>query len=136
MDAHLSQQRARLVASLPEPLRRAQEAIQTHEVQQMLQRLAEFNLGICMPHMHTEAQDFAPIPTDTVQVESNLRVSFAVRSEVPANSLPVAWRWEAGQGVRAGTVCEVIQCVVVNTPFGEGHREFHQKMPAPPPKPK
>jgi hypothetical protein len=34
---------------LPQALRTAQEAIQLPEVQAMLRRLSEYNLGICMP---------------------------------------------------------------------------------------
>ena len=39
---------------LPDALRRAQEAIHFPEVQEMLRRLSEYQLGIFMPHMHDE----------------------------------------------------------------------------------
>jgi hypothetical protein len=39
---------------LPRSLRTAQEAIHHPEVQEMLRRLSQFNLGVFMPHMHDE----------------------------------------------------------------------------------
>ena len=49
--ANVSQRRD---SGLPQALRTAQEAIHLPEVQEMLRRLAEYRLGIFMPHMHDE----------------------------------------------------------------------------------
>ena len=62
---------------MPPALRRAQTAIHLPEVQAMLQRLSEFDLGIFMPHRHDERTgDFQPLPDDVMQVESGCEVSF------------------------------------------------------------
>ena len=48
---------------------KAMQAIELPEVRDMLRRLAEYNLGICIPHMHRPDLDFDVLPPDTVQVE-------------------------------------------------------------------
>ena len=48
---------------LPRALRNAQAAMHLPEVQEMLCRLSEYNLGIFMPHMHDERTgEFQPLP--------------------------------------------------------------------------
>ena len=86
---------------IPEELQRAQAAINLPEVREMLARLAKYNLGVCMPHMHAgESGAFQVLPHDTVQMESNLEVTFLPRGEAQAlTAVPVAWRWvESGRG--------------------------------------
>ena len=62
---------------LPQALRTAQAAIHFPEVQEMLLRLSEYQLGIFMPHVHNEQTgDFQPLPDELMQVESGLEVSF------------------------------------------------------------
>ena len=99
------------VLSLPQGLRAAQEAIQLPEVQEMLRRLAEFNLGIFMPHMHDEhTGEFHPLPDGVTQVESSLEVSFQqtrqIASQTAGRFLPVGWYWRAGAST-ASAVCEM-----------------------------
>jgi hypothetical protein len=92
---------------LPPELRKAQEALHTPEVQDMLRRLSAYNLGICMPHMHEDATGgFQVLPPDQVQVESGLRVSFHAAAEVddPDRYVSVAWMWR-DDGVRAAAAC-------------------------------
>ena len=88
------------VTGLPEPLRIAQEAIEFPEVQEMLRRLSEYNLGICMPHMHDDDTGaFQPLPAELVQVEDGLEVTFQPMEEVMANAdhfVQVAWAWREG----------------------------------------
>ena len=68
---------------MPPALRRAQAAIHLPEVQAMLQRLSEFDLGIFMPHRHDELTgDFQPLPDDAMQVESGCKVSFQSIQEI------------------------------------------------------
>ena len=89
----------------PEELRTAQAAINLPEVQEMLARLAKYNLGICMPHLHTgESGTFQVLPQDTVQVESKLEVTFLPEDEArELLAIPVAWRWvESGGGDHEG----------------------------------
>lgn len=85
---------------LPPTLSTAQSAISLPEVQEMLRRLAEHNLGIFMPHMHDEETgQFQPLPHGSVQVESGLEVSFRPTEEIvrqPGRFLPVGWLWRAG----------------------------------------
>jgi hypothetical protein len=57
------------ISSLPDALRGAQESIDLPEVQEMLRKLSKYNLGISMPHMHSEETgDFQPLPNELVQV--------------------------------------------------------------------
>ena len=69
----------------------AQIAIEEPEVQEILQRLSKYGLGVFVPHMHTEEEEFAELPIGFVQVETNLKVSFLPESE--ATGVPVGWRW-------------------------------------------
>lgn len=96
---------------LPPGLRTAQKAIDLPEVQEMLRRLSEFNLGVFMPHKHDEQTgDFQLLPDEVTQVESGLQVSFQ-RLGGAANEadrfLPVGWCWRAG-AVTPVAVCEMV----------------------------
>ena len=88
------------VRGLPQALRTAQAAIHLPEVQEMLCRLSEYNLGIFMPHMHDEQTgEFQPLPDNVMQVESGLEVSFQPTAEIANQTdrfLPVGWSWHAG----------------------------------------
>ena len=61
---------------MPPASRRSRAAIHLPEVQAMLQRLSEYDLGIFMPHQHDERTgDFQPLPDDVMQVESGCKAS-------------------------------------------------------------
>ena len=113
---------------MPPALRRAQAAIQLPEVQAMLQRLADFDLGIFVPHRHGERTgEFQPLPDDVMQVESGCRVSFETAQEIVNQAdrfLPVAWRWRAGSSTPA-SVCEM----VADEKPGDARRSVKHKMP-------
>lgn len=100
------------VSGLPQALRTAQEAIQLPEVQEMLRRLSEYQLGIFMPHMHDEQTgEFKRLPDDVTQVESGLEVSFQPAQEIAHQAgrfLPVGWFWRAG-GSTPSAVCEMVR---------------------------
>jgi hypothetical protein len=76
-------------------IQRARESIDLPEVRAIMRRLADFNLAVCIPHMHRPDVDFAALPPDTVQVEEGRHVRWISRSELDSlpNSIPVAWRW-------------------------------------------
>ena len=78
---------------LPQSLKTAQAAIHLPEVQEMLRRLSEHKLGIFMPHMHgPQTGEFESLPSDVIQVESGLEVSFRSAKEIEnqtARFLPV-----------------------------------------------
>ena len=99
------------VPGLPPPLRTAQDAIHLPEVQAMLQKLSEYQLGIFMPHMHDEQTGkFQPLPDAVVQVESGLAVSFKPATEILNQGdrfLPVGWVWRAG-GSMPVAACEMV----------------------------
>ena len=99
-------------AGLPQALRTAQAAIQLPEVQEMLRRLSEYQLGIFMPHMHNEQTgEFQPLPDDVTQVESGLAVSFQPTSDIANQSdrfLAVGWLWRAGAATTSAA-CEMVQ---------------------------
>lgn len=96
---------------MPPELRRAQAAIHLPEVQAMLQRLSEYDLGIFMPHQHDERTgEFEPLPENVMQVESGCKVSFKSAEEIVNQTdrfLPVAWRWREGAASPA-SACEMV----------------------------
>lgn len=104
MSTTIASSAARLKIS-PE-IRDALAAINTSEVQDIIKRLAKFNLGVCVPHMHLADIDFAPLPDDAIQVEEDCQVRWVSRSDVEAmpDSVAVAWRW-LDDGVRAAAKC-------------------------------
>ena len=113
---------------LPQSLSTAQAAIHLPEVQAMLRRLAEYKLGIFMPHMHGEQiGGFQPLPPDLMQVESGLEVSFRPTGEIasqPHRFLPVGWFW------RAGSAAPVAACeMVADEGWGDTRRYVKHKMP-------
>ncbi len=107
--ANVSQGAAR---GLPQALRTAQEAIHLPEVQAMLRRLSEYNLGICMPHMHDERTGgFQLLADEVTQVESGLAVSFRPTAEIAGQAdrfLPVGWFWRAGASTPSAA-CEMVR---------------------------
>jgi hypothetical protein len=125
MTASVSQVSA---CGLPQALITAQEAIQLPEVQEMLRRLSEYQLGIFMPHMHDEQTgEFKPLPDEVMQVEAGLAVSFQPTEAIANQSdrfLPVGWLWRAGASAPAA-VCEMVW----ETRPGETERSVKHKMP-------
>jgi len=96
----------RKLEMLPEEMRRAQEAVDSVEVQELARQLADFNLGVCMPHMH-EGGEFVAIPDGTVQVEVKSDFVSSTSSEAQA-TLPVSWRWGA-DGMTVVGSCHVLR---------------------------
>ena len=114
--------------AMPPALRRAQAAIHLPEVQAMLQRLSEYDLGIFMPHQHDERTgDFQPLPDDVMQVESGCKVSFQAIEKIAYQTdryLHVAWRWRAGAPAPS-SACEM----VLDEGPGGTARTIKHKMP-------
>ena len=82
--ANLSQANAH---EMPPSLRKAQTAIHLPEMQSMLRRLSEFDLGIFMPHRHDERTgEFQPLPDDILQVESGCKVSFERKEQIESRA--------------------------------------------------
>lgn len=98
---------------LPAELEVAQRAISLPEVQEMLRRLADFNLGIYMPHLHEDATGrFLPLPNDLIQIEDDLKVSFQTEQQLAQQRQPliqVGWVWR-GDGVTPSAECKAV-CV-------------------------
>lgn len=93
-----------MLNDLPEGLQTAQKAIETEEVQEIIKQLAKYNLGVCMPHMHTEGNGFVELPKDMMQIEQKLVTSFVPASEVnPETMIPVVWRHVDGLVVSASS---------------------------------
>ena len=113
---------------LPLALINAQEALNLPEVQAMLKRLSEFQLGIFMPHMHDEQTGaFQLLGDDVVQVESGLEVSFKAVKEIATQQgsfLPVGWFWRADQSAPVA-VCEMVSNK--NAIDGERHADHKMK---------
>ena len=110
---------------LPPALRTAQAAIRSPEVQEMLSRLSQYNLGIFMPHMHDEQTGgFQPLADDMMQLESGLEVSFKRSTEIANQTdrfLPVGWYWRAG----ASTPVAACEMVVEEAEGGAGRSVKH-----------
>lgn len=93
-----------MLNKLPENLQIAQRAIETEELQEIIKQLAKHNLGVCMPHMHTEGGKFAELPKDLIQVERKLVTSFVPASAIESGTMvPVVWRWVDGMVVSASS---------------------------------
>lgn len=112
--------------TLPQELKTAQEAIYLPEVQEMLRKLAEYNLGIFMPHMHDDKNgEFQPLPEELVQVEEGLKVTFREAGEVEDGNryFPVGWFFRNGIGGPCGHC--VIRCET--RPPDTGHYGVHKE---------
>lgn len=81
------------------------------EVQEMLERLSQYKLGIFMPHMHDERTgEFQLLANDVMQVESGLQVFFKPTQEIANQKdrfLPVAWLWRAN-ATSISAACEMV----------------------------
>ncbi len=119
---HFSEAIAR---GMPPRIRAAQAAIYLPEVQDMLRRLSEHDLGICMPHMHDEMTgDFAPLPSGFMQVESGLKVSFEPAGDLVVRAepfIPVGWAWRNGESVPVAA-CEMVSAANTNDPDDVKHK--------------
>lgn len=117
------------VRDLPDSMSVAQAAIQLPEIQAMLERLGEYHLGICMPHMHDEATgEFGVLADDLLQVEAGLEVSFHIRDAIAAQAerfLPVGWAWRRGASATVA-VCEMEW----KQAEGDSRASVKHKMPA------
>jgi hypothetical protein len=104
---------------LPPRIKAAQAAIHIPEVQAMLRRLSEYDLGICMPHMHDKLTgNFAPLPPGIMQIESGLKVAFEFEGDVAARVEPflaVGWAWRDGRSVPVAA-CEMVSGADVGNP--------------------
>lgn len=80
-----------------------------------LKQLAEYGLGVCLPHMHDPITgEMVPLPPNMVQTEANLKVSFVDRARVDDRQVPVAWLWD--QELKT-----VQHCAVCQPPDGPHH---------------
>ena len=116
------------VRGLPPALRTAQAAIHLQEVQEMMRKLAEYKLGIFMPHMHEpDSGDFMALADEVMQVESGLEVSFQSRQKIASQTdrfLPVGWIWRAGASTPVAA-CEMIE----HEGLDDEDRRIQHKMP-------
>ena len=85
-----------MLQNLPPQLKIAQEAINNPEVQEMIKKLAQFNLGVFMPHQHNQTTgDFEMLEDGMMQMENDLEVSFVpINNTAPNTFLPVGWVWK------------------------------------------
>lgn len=122
MTSRVSEATAR---GLPPRIRAAQAAIHFAEVQDMLRRLSEHDLGICMPHMHNELTgNFAPLPHGFIQFESSLKVSFESVGDVASRVetfVPVGWAWRDGGSVPVAA-CEMVSAFDTGGPDDVKHK--------------
>ncbi len=122
--------RTRALRGLPKELQVAQSAIGLPEVQEMLRKLFEYNLGIYMPHMHDEQSGaFQPLPPGITQVEDGLKVTFQAEEECkdePNRSyMPVGWVWNPGTVTATDPAKCVLRCSARCTIEGTMHTSGH-----------
>lgn len=89
---------------VPTPIKRAKDAIDLPEVQEVLRILDEYGLGIILPHMHDENGYMVPLPKGVISFEDRLQITF--HSEDAPEVYPgkaVGWRWDPDSG-RASVV--------------------------------
>jgi hypothetical protein len=80
-------------------IEKAQDAVHSPEVIDMIRRLGDYGLGVFMPHLHNE-DGFAPLPPNIVQLESDLKVEFIDRlSPKVQGASPVGWVWDGEKSV-------------------------------------
>lgn len=80
---------------MSEIVKAAQEAIDTKELQEIAKTLAQYNLGICVPHTHhAQTGEILPLPAGMIVNESDLMITFVTAAENEiAQTAPVGWRW-------------------------------------------
>ncbi|MBK7568311.1 MAG: hypothetical protein IPI31_10870 [Bacteroidetes bacterium] len=95
-----------MLQNLPPQLKIAQEAINNPEVQEMIKKLAQFNLGVFMPHQHNQTTgDFELLEDGMMQMENDLEVSFVpINNTDPNTFLPVGWVWKF-DGLNESAAC-------------------------------
>ena len=82
--------RVQLSAELKESI----SSIGDARVQEIARELAGYGLGIALPHIHLGSH-VEPLPSDKIQYENDLAVSFLNRADLPTTGkgFPVAWRY-------------------------------------------
>jgi hypothetical protein len=118
--------------SLPEELKRAQEAMFLPEVQEMLKALSKHNLGIYMPHTHDEKTgSFQPLPSGITQVEDGLKVSFVPEQDCVAENgrsfVPVGWVYDPNAITTYGAAVVAMTCTSRCIYLGTMHTSGHDK---------
>lgn len=85
----------------------AVESVKLPEVKRLIEELAQFDLGVTVPHMHQEDSpfEFDPLPSGMVQKEDEQVVSFVPSAEATDHDLPVSWRWN-GEEVEVVSLCK------------------------------
>jgi hypothetical protein len=110
------------ISELPEQLAIAQRAISLPEVQEIMRKLSEYNLGVYMPHMHDEKTGaFQVLPEGMTQVEDGFRVSFQQLHQLGDSFAPVAWFWH--NGPTPGAQCKAICLTVHHAPINDTNRD-------------
>jgi hypothetical protein len=89
---------------MSELIREAYEAVRTPEVQEMIRRLGDHGLGVFIPHQHKDGV-VQPLGPDTIQLESNLQISFVSRDDPRLqNSSVIGWTWDKDKA-RVSAAC-------------------------------
>lgn len=113
--------------ALPQELRTALAAVDLPEVQEMIRKLKQYNMGVVALHGHDdETGHFTPFPDGKMQVESDLKVTFEDKQSVLDridDYIPVGWQWE-DDGTKAMAVCNTV-CLKRGT--DTNHYAVHEK---------
>jgi hypothetical protein len=90
-------------------------AVRTPEVERMILQLSEYGLGVCVPHMHDPiTNELIALPSNMVQTEAKLQVSFVEREKIDFRQVPVAW-------VCDNELRTVQHCAICQPPDGPHH---------------
>lgn len=73
------------------------EKLDNQRINEIARELAQFGLGICKPHLHTEDGALTPAKSGFISLEKNRQVSFASVDQVPSDVIAVGWRWNGNE---------------------------------------
>lgn len=83
---------------------KARQAVDSPEIQAIIQQLGKHGLGVFIPHAHT-SEGFVPLPRDVISMESDLKVSFVTADDpILGDATVVGWVWDS-DAARVAAAC-------------------------------
>jgi hypothetical protein len=95
------------------PFASAAAAVALPEVQELIKKLAQYNLGAYALHMHDANGTVQTLPPSTIVVEKDAQISFVDEGSISATQrdglAPVGWRYSNGE-LRVFARCNSTGC--------------------------
>lgn len=90
---------------------KAVNSIKNPRVQELVEELSRYGLGVCVPHAHDERGRFIPLEKGMASYEERLSVEFRSVKEREEGYLSVGWRWDHESNSPSVTAkCEYGKC--------------------------